>query len=665
MPKTWCCTRPNRCGRELLRSCALALFLALTGYAFAGTPQWLKQAALTALPQYPDAPDAAVLLDERFTAVSSSGEIRTTFRKAYKVLRPGGSGKGIVAVYFDSDTLLTFFKAWTITSNNQEFEVKEGDAVETAAFSESLYGDTRYKILQIPGAQPGNVVGYEYQQRQRPFVLQTIWSFQDKIPVRLARFTLELPANWKYSVYWRNHLPVSPQPSGQNRWVWELANIDAVPSEAEMPTWRSVAGLMGLSFAKGDGDPAGLSFSSWQQIAQWYEQLTRDRRDLTPAIRDKVREIVANANSPGEKIQRLASYVQHAIRYVAIEIGIGGYVPHRAEEVLASGYGDCKDKVTLLSAMLREVGVDSCYVLIDDDRDYVTRDFPSMLEFNHVILAIRLSADIELENAEAVVDHRQLGRLLFFDPTDSATSLGYLPPYLQSNEGLLVADPAGELVKLPLMPPLSNRVLRQANLTLDKTGTLMGKVQEFRTGSSAVEIRRRLTNLPKKRRQAVFQDLLSDLIDGASLTTASLSDLNEASPRITLEYGFNAPAYAQRMGKLFIFRSCVLGRKSRDLLETNPRKQPVEFSYSMMEGDVVTITLPSEYKFEEVPQSVTYDYGFAAYKNEITVTEHTLKYNRSYELRDVKIPLERLDELKQLYRQIADDERAYAILNGP
>jgi uncharacterized protein DUF3857/transglutaminase superfamily protein len=665
MPRTWCCTRLNRSGRELLWPCALVVFLALTGCAFAGTPQWLKQAALTTVPQYPDAPDAVVLLDERLTAVSDSGEIRTTFRKAYKILRPGGTGKGVVSVYFDNDTQLTFFKAWSITSNNQEFEVKEGEAVETAAFSESLYRDTRYKILQIPGAQPGNVVGYEYQQKQRPFVLQTIWSFQDNIPVRLARFTLELPSTWKYSVYWRNHVPVSPQQTGENRWLWELANIDAVSSEVQMPTWRSLAGLMGLSFAKRNGDPASLSFSSWQQIANWYAQLTRDRRDVTPAIREKVRDIVANASAPEEKIRRLASYVQHAIRYVAIEIGIGGYVPHPAQEVLTSGYGDCKDKVTLLSSMLREVDIDSYYVLMDDDRDYVTRDFPSMLEFNHVILAIRLPSDIKLENTNAVVDHPDLGRLLFFDPTDNGTSLGYLPPYLQSNEGLIVADTAGVLVKLPLTPPPSNRLLRVANLTMDKTGTLMGKVQEFRSGPSAVEIRRRFTTLAKKRRQRIFEDLLSELIDGASLTSASLSDLNEPSSTVTLEYAFNAPAYAQRLGNLFIFHSCVLGRKSSNLLEAKSRKQPVEFSYAVMEGDAVTITLPSEYTFEEIPKSVKYDSGFAAYKNEITVAEHTLKYNRSYELRDVKIPLERLDELKQLYRRIADDERAYAILKVP
>lgn len=645
--------------------CSLGILLTFGSAAFAGgTPAWLKQAAQTSVPSYSDAPDAVVLLDERVTTVSPAGEVRTTFRKAYKILRPAGSSKGIVTVYFDNDTQLTFLKAWRIASNNEEFEVKESDAIETAAFSESLYGDTRYKVLQIPAAQPGSVIGYEYQQKQRHFILQTIWAFQDEIPVRLARLTLELPSNWKYSAYWRNHVAVNPQQTGENRWSWELADIDGIRSEPQMSVWRSVAGLMALSLAPKTGDPAALSFSSWEQIGSWYTQLTNGRRESNTAIREKVQQLVGDRKGFGEKVLRLASYVQHEIRYVAIEIGIGGYQPHAAQDVLASGYGDCKDKVTLLSTMLKEAGVDSYYVLLNNDRDYLTRDFPSLLEFNHVILAIRLLADASIPDAHAIIEHPKLGRLLFFDPTDDMTMFGYLPSSLQSNYGLLVEDSGGELVKLPLIPGAANHLLRVANLTLDKSGALKGSVQEVRTGPSAAEMRQRFAVVTKKQQQRIFQDLLSDLMDGAVLTSAAVSDLKDPSAALILNYEFSAPAYAQRAGNLFIFRSCVLGQKSSNLLEAKPRKQPVELPDALSEGDLVTIALPADYTVEEKPESVKYDYGFGAYKSETTIAEHTLKYNRVYESRDLKIPLERLDELKQFYRQIADDERAYTIMKA-
>jgi hypothetical protein len=159
--------------------------------------------------------------------------------------------------------------------------------------------------------------------------------------------------------------------------------------------------------------------------------------------------------------------------------------------------------------------------------------------------------------------------------------------------------------------------------------------------------------------------LLSDLTDGAVLTSATVSNLKEPSAALILNYEFSASAYGQRAGNLFIFRSCVLGQKSSNLLETRPRKQPVEFPNATMEGDVVTIALPVDYTVEEKPESVKYDYGFAAYSNETKIAEHTLQYKRNYELRDVRVPKEQLDDLKKLFRQIADDERAHTILRVP
>jgi hypothetical protein len=665
MLKTWCFTRSNR--HRTGKRCqfgAMLLSLLIGSVAFASTPDWLKQAAQTSVPEYSDAPDAVVLLDERLTTVAPTGEVRITFRKAYKILRPGGSNKGIVRVYFDNETQLTFLKAWSITAKNEEYEVKERDAIETAAFSESLYADTHYKVLQIPAAEPGSIIGYEYQQRQRKFVLQTLWLFQDELPVRRARFTLELPSGWQYSAAWRNHAAINPRHAGENRWTWELTDIEAVSVEPEMPTWRSVAGFLGLSFAQNGSAPGNQSLSSWQHIGRWYAQLTNGTRESTPAIRDQTRAIVADAKDPLERISRLAGYVQHGIRYVAIEIGIGGYKPHAAQDVLASGYGDCKDKVTLLSTMLREVGIDSYYVLMNTDRDYVSADFPTPLDFDHVILAIRLPNDTVVPEKYPILANEKLGRLLLFDPTDNFTPLGYLPSSLQSNYGLLVSDVQGELVKVPLMHPSANHLSRMGTIALDSMGNLNGTIEELRTGPYATEIRRRLMGVTKKQFQKVFQDMLADLIDGALLTSAGMSDLGDNSDIFSLKYQFTAPAYAQRIGGLLFFRPCVLGRKESDLLEDKPRKQPVEFAYAASESEIVKITLPSEYVLEEMPQSVKYDYGFASYKSQTKIAEHTLQYNRVYEIRDVKIPLNRVNDLKKLYRQIAQDERAYTILHA-
>ena len=202
-----------------------------------------------------------------------------------------------------------------------------------------------------------------------------------------------------------------------------------------MPNWEVSGRAFRSFFWPKASDSASQNNGSWAQLGRWYAQTANGRRELTPAMRAKAREISAAAANPMEIIQRLAAYVQHNVRYVAIEIGIGGYQPHAAQEVFASGYGDCKDKATLLSALLREVGIDSYYALINNNRDYLSPDFPSMLAFNHVILAILLPDPAVATSIMPTLQHEKLGRFLLFDPTDDSTPLGYLPPSLEASQG--------------------------------------------------------------------------------------------------------------------------------------------------------------------------------------------------------------------------------------
>ena len=84
-----------------------------------------------------------------------------------------------------------------------------------------------------------------------------------------------------------------------------------------------------------------------------------------PEIKQQVAKLTASKTTPLEKMQAIAEFVQHDIRYVAIELGIGGLQPHPAPEVFSHRYGDCKDKATLVRSMLHEIGIESYHVVIN------------------------------------------------------------------------------------------------------------------------------------------------------------------------------------------------------------------------------------------------------------------------------------------------------------
>jgi hypothetical protein len=113
-----------------------------------------------------------------------------------------------------------------------------------------------------------------------------------------------------------------------------------------------------------------------------------------------------------------------------------------------------------------------------------------------------------------------------------------------------------------------------------------------------------------------------------------------------IKHGLTAHAYAQQAGKLFLFRACALCRKSSDLLEGKARKQPVVSSHTASESDVFDISVPSEYAIDDLPLPVSYESPFATYKSELRASEHVLHHARTYELRDVRVPVERMEDLK-------------------
>jgi hypothetical protein len=167
-------------------------------------------------------------------------------------------------------------------------------------------------------------------------------------------------------------------------------------------------------------------------MGTWYGNLISTRMDSSEAIKQKVKDLTAGKATTLAKMQAIATFVQHDIRYVAISLGIGGFQPHAAPDVFSHRYGDCKDKATLMRTMLREIGVDSYHVVINTERGSVTRETPAHNAFNHVILAIKLPDDVKDPSLVAVIQHPKLGRILFFDPTyDEMIPFGQIGGYLQ------------------------------------------------------------------------------------------------------------------------------------------------------------------------------------------------------------------------------------------
>jgi len=638
-----------------------------TGAFAADAPAWMHAAATSPLPSYDEKTDAVAVYYEDITIVQSEGKIKTIERRAYKILRPGGREFGVAYAEFDSNRKITGMKAWCIPAQGKDYEVKEKDAVDVSLAgveSSELITDVKDRLLRIPAAEPGNVVGYEVESEARPYILQDWWDFQNRTPVREARYTLQLPSGWEYKATWINHPEVQPTPAGANQWQWVVTDVAAVREEGDMPPWQGIAGQMVVSFFP-PGGSGKRGFENWNEMGRWENTLFQGQRDPSPEIKQKVAELTASAPTTLAKMQAIAAFVQKDIRYVAIELGIGGWQPHAARDIYSHRYGDCKDKATLMSTMLKEIGVESYYLDINARRGGVTPATPpQMYWFNHEILGIRLLDNVSDTSLMAIYNHPKLGRILIFDPTSEVTPFGQLEGALQANYGLLVTEDGGDLIQVPQLAPTSSGNRRMANLQLSPEGTLSGDVTEVREGDSAAYQRYALRAASKDAdRIKPIETLLSRSLGTFQITKASVGNLELHDQPFEYIYSFSAGNYAKNAGNLLLVRPRVIGNWSSDILEKrDSRKYPVEFEGPMKNVDSIEIKLPAGYEVDELPAPADAEYSFGTYHSRCIAKDGALQYTRTLELKELSVPVDKLPQLKTFYRIIASDERSTAVL---
>jgi transglutaminase-like putative cysteine protease len=628
-------------------------------------PDWLHAAAQEKLPEYPKQHEAVaiVLLDEQQTTVRDKGEIEIRTRRAYKILRPEARNSEYAYAQADlsNNKKVSFFKAWTILPNGHEIEVSDKDVLERSVSSYEVFADLREKYVKFPEVNPGSVVGYESVEVEQPYVYDQHWYFQEVVPVHRSRLIVQLPNGWEFRTFWANHAEQDPQNLGSNRYQWEIDDSPAIEIEPQMPAWNAIAIHLGIKYYPSDAAMRMKSTGSWKEIGLWYNDLTTSTRTPTPEIKEKVAQLTSGLSDPVAKMKVLASFAQWQIRYAAIEIGIGGYQPHPAADIYHHMYGDCKDKATLLSAMLNEIGIESYYVLINTRRRMVYSEFP-MTQFDHAILAVKLPDGVPDSGLFAVVKDSELGRLLFFDPTNPYVPLGYLPTYLQDNYGLVAGPKGGELIELPLLPPQTNRLIRTGKASLGSTGKLDGAFEEVRWGSPAHEERERILDAPPANRAKVIEEFLGHSLSDFTLTKASIGNLEQYDQNLMLDYRVAVDGYAKIAGNLLILRPRIVGSQSWSILSGKPRKYPIEFPETARLDDVFDITLPEGYVVDELPKAVDVECSYGSYKSQVQVAGNTLHYTRTYEIKDVYVPTQNLDKVKTFLNQIAADEHASAIL---
>jgi tetratricopeptide (TPR) repeat protein/transglutaminase-like putative cysteine protease len=312
-----------------------------------------------------------------------------------------------------------------------------------------MYSDYRQRHISVTALQPGDTLEYRTVTRiVTPLAAGNFWyehTFPKGVVVNQDRLEIDIPKSREVKLKAPVRKP-EIQDNGERRvYTWVVKDIRPERDNDNDNDDRDDAEDIGP-------DVQLTTFTDWKQVARWYARLQGERMVVDDNVKKKADELARGAPTPTEKARRLYDFVARNIRYVSLSFGIGRYQPHAASDVLENGYGDCKDKHTLLSAMLRAEGIQSYPVLIHHDRK-LDADVPSPAQFDHVITAARLGPS-----------------LTWLDATTEVAPYGMILYQLRNKQAVLASEDAdGGLQRTPADSPVKTFV----HFTLD------GKLTEF------------------------------------------------------------------------------------------------------------------------------------------------------------------------------------------
>jgi hypothetical protein len=623
-------------------------------------PDWGLAAAKTHTPDYAKDAPAVVLFDEYVESIDPAGRAVEQERYAVRILKPQGRHDGVCAVSFDVDEKINYFHAWTLGADEKQYPAQETDFTDIGDVGIPIMLSTRKeRVVRPPAVDVGATIICESEELMEPYLQEKVWDFQHSIPVVSQALEIDLPPGRNHSDAWHRFQPVKPTEVAPNHWRWELKDTPALDLREvhAAPEWQALVARMSVQW--GDAAVEGKD-NQWRAIGQWVTTLEANRPDPSPEITAETQTLIAGAPDFYSKLSRITEYIQKNIRYFIVSRGIGGLQANHASDIFRNRYGDCKDKTTLLISMLQVAGIHAFYVPVDDRRDVVDPDEPSLIG-NHMITAIEIPADVQDPRLKALVKAADGKRYLIFDPTNERTPVGNLPDYEQGSYGTLAAGPSSQVIPLPVLGPDANGSERKGSFTLAPDGTLTGSIDSFISGPNGADLRLFLKYTDDKERREYWERSVAETLPGVTLDTFQFTEPSALDKPLEFHYKVTARQYSHQAGPLLLVRPRVLGSHARPF-DDKPRVYPIDLESTGRWHDSFDIAIPPGYVVDETPDPIDLDLPFASYHSKVAATGNTLHYEREYIVRQVEIPATQVADFRKLQSTILSDEKGTAVL---
>lgn len=341
-------------------------------------------------------------------------------------------------------------------------------------------------FIELPEVSAGCIVEAEWTVERRADgelpAFYREWPLAGRFPQHSLHLTVTLPrANgWRVFAPNLSSEPATTGDTGAVTRTWTLADLPAFDPLPGDPPARTVAPWVGIS-----------SLASWEDFAAWYRRLAAGSDTAGPGVEAFAAEIAAALPDRAGRLRAAYERIA-ALRYVAVELGVGAFRPRTPEQVWRQRYGDCKDKANLLVALLSRLGIPAEFALVNRF-DATFTEFPGW-QFNHAL--VRVPA--------APAGGQPLD--LWLDTTDRLVPFGVVAPGDLNRKALVFSRDFSTAAFHEITAAQEPPAVWQENYAALAGGG--GRITLSATGAAEVRLRHLVLNLGPAQRAARLGELL-------------------------------------------------------------------------------------------------------------------------------------------------------------
>jgi hypothetical protein len=571
----------------------VSLLLASTLFAV-DVPAWLETLAASApgAETYPQA-SVLVLKDDRIMSVDSAGASTAFVEQCLKLIDDRAKDEqGDRSIRFDSERDTIIFDAVYSRLPDGSWIEPETDAYTVTSAPEvqwaSAYSQLKQQNVSFPGLAADAVIYWKYRIEPKPNrdpwkddYIGGIISFGGFEPVQEQRFEIVSDTSLKIQFDMQNSdaKPEVVTNGSRVSYTWKFENLPQLTPEPNMVSSAHLVPRMVFT-----------SFVDWAELGLYVGEKFWKAVETAQLAQLEYAQLASFGNLHGKPLtQNIATWVQQNIRSVNLSLGSVGYTPNDANDVWVNRYGDVRDKLVLLSALLGGYGINSYPVLLQSS-DLPFSTLPSLEQFSYMVLAVPMDEDT-----------------LFLDPIPKFSppyEIGYSRTQGQACQLILGAPLLGDADKLVR---INRTASTRMSLMLDSAGTLSGRAECEALADYANIARANFSDQKELEKEIYFQSAASRIGQGCEVIKTEVSDPHQLTQPMRVSLDFSCKNYAVKQGELMLvdlpaspFSFAVSG-----FYPTLPEvKYPVNLPIEGTTEMTVLITYPKGYEVSYLPSAL-------------------------------------------------------------